>query len=110
MAKSSKEGREELTLRVQAALSLATKKEAECLMNVFVSCLEGTLVQHLAEDGFCLMLAGFGKFIVRHSPPRRRKIGFSGETREIPPKRKVKFVSLGKLRQLESVTSSDGVS
>jgi nucleoid DNA-binding protein len=56
------------------------------------------------------MLTGFGKFIVRHRPARSRKIGFSGETRELPPKRKVKFVSLGKLRQLESVTSSDDVS
>jgi nucleoid DNA-binding protein len=110
MAKSSKGGSIELALRVQAALSLATKREAAYLVNVFVSCLEDTLVQHLAEDEFCLMLTGFGKFIVRHSPPRRRKIGFSGETREIPPKRRVKFLSLGKLRQLESVTSSDDVS
>jgi len=44
---------------------------------------------------------GFGKFIVHHSPPRLRKIGFSGETREIPPKRKVKFTGIGKLRKLE---------
>jgi nucleoid DNA-binding protein len=101
---------EELALRIQAALSLATKKEAASLANIFVSCLEDTLVQHLAEDGFCLMLTGFGKFIVRHRPARSRKIGFSGETREVPPKRKVKFVSLGKLRQLESVSSSDYVS
>ena len=42
MAKSSKEGRNELALRVQAALSLATKKEAACLLSVFVSCLEDT--------------------------------------------------------------------
>ena len=75
MAKSSKEGREELALRIQAALNLATKKEAAYLLSIFVSCLEDTLVQHLADDEFCLMLAGFGKFIVRHSPPRRRKIG-----------------------------------
>ena len=101
MAKSSKEGRNELALRVQAALSLATKKEAASLVNIFVSCLEGTLVQHLAEDGFCLMLTGFGKFIVRHSPPRRRKIGFSGEIRDVPMRRKVKFTGLGKLRELE---------
>jgi nucleoid DNA-binding protein len=110
MAKSSKEGRNELALRVQAALSLATKKEAACLVNVFFCCLEGTLVQHLAEDGFCLMLTGFGKFIVHHSPARSRKVGFSGETREIPPKRKVKFVMLGKLRQLEAAIFLDNVS
>ena len=94
---------EELALRVQAALSLATKKEAECLMNVFVSSLEDTLVDHLDEDGYCLKLNGFGRFMVHHRPSKRRKIGFSGETREIPPKRKVKFLSLGKLREVESI-------
>jgi nucleoid DNA-binding protein len=70
--------------------------------------LEDTLVQHLEEDGFCLKLNGFGKLAVRHSPARSRKIGFSGETREIPPKRKVKFRSLGKLRQLETTPVSKG--
>ena len=93
---------EELALRVQAALNLATRKEADYLVNVFVSCLEDTLVEHLAEDGYYLKMNGFGKFIVHHRPTRlRRKIGFSGETREIPPKRKVKFTGIGKLRQLE---------
>jgi nucleoid DNA-binding protein len=100
---------EELALRVQAALSLAMKKEAAFLVNVFVSCLEDTLVDHLANDGYCLKLNGFGKFIVRHRPSTRRKIGFSGETREIPPKRNVKFLTLGKLRHLETVRFHDGV-
>jgi nucleoid DNA-binding protein len=80
---------------------LATKKEAECLVNVFVSCLEDTLIEHLAEDGYYLKLNGFGKFIVRHRPPIRRKIGFSGGIRDVAAKRKVKFTGLGKLRQLE---------
>jgi len=110
MAKSSKEGREELALRIQAALNLATKKEAAYLANVLVSCLEDTLVQHLAEDGFCLMLTGFGKFIVRRRPARSRKIGFSGETREVPPKRRVKFIILGKLRQQKVAPFLDDVS
>jgi nucleoid DNA-binding protein len=101
MAKSSREGREELVMRVQAALSLATKKEADYFVNAVVSCLEDTLVEHLAEDRYYLKLNGFGKFIVHHSPPRLRKLGFSGETREIPPKRKVKFTGLGKIRKLE---------
>ena len=68
-----------------------------------------TLIEHLAEDGYCFKLNGLGKFIVRHGPARRRKIGFSGETREIPPKRKVKFLTLGKLRQLETARIRDGV-
>ena len=101
MAKSSREGREELVMRVQAALNLATKKEAADLADVFVSCLEDTLVEHLAEDGYYLKLNGLGKFIVHHRPAIRRKIGFSGEIRDLPMRRKVKFIGLGKLRQLE---------
>lgn len=101
MAKSSGEGREEFVWRIKAALSLATKKEAEGLLKVFVSCLEDTLVDHLAEDEFCLKLNGLGKFMVHHRPSIRRKIGFSGETRDLPMRRKVKFIGLGKLRQLE---------
>jgi nucleoid DNA-binding protein len=101
MAKSAREGREELVMRVQVALNLATKKEADCLVNVFVSCLKDTLVEHLAEDGYYLKLNGLGKFIVHHRPPSRRRIGFSGKIRDVPAKRKVKFTGLGKLRQLE---------
>jgi nucleoid DNA-binding protein len=101
MAKSAREGREELVMRIQAALNLAMKKEADYLIKVFVSCLEDTLVEHLAEGGYYLKLNGFGKFIVHHRPAIRRKIGFSGEIRDVPMKRKVKFIGLGKLRQLE---------
>jgi nucleoid DNA-binding protein len=101
MAKSSREGREELARRVQAALSLATKKEAESLVDIFVSCLEDTLIEHLAEDDYSIKLGGFGRFVVHHRPAIRRKIGFSGEIRDVPAKRKVKFTGLGKLRQLE---------
>ena len=101
MAKSGREGREELVMRVQAALNLVTKKEADYLVNAVVSCLEDTLVEHLAEDGYYLKMNGFGKFIVHHCPAIRRRIGFSGEIRDVPVKRMVKFTGLGKLRQLE---------
>ncbi len=101
MVKSSREGREELVMRIQVALSLATRREAERLMNTVISCLEDTLVEHLSEDGYYLKLNGLGKFIVHHRPPSRRRMGFSGEIRDIPAKRKVKFTDLGKLRQLE---------
>jgi nucleoid DNA-binding protein len=101
LEKSARAGREELNRRLQAALYLVTKKEAESLVNVFVSCLEDTLVEHLAEEGYYLKLNGLGKFVVHHRPPIRRKIGFSGEIRDVPVKRKVKFIGLGKLRQLE---------
>ena len=101
MTTKARAGMDELALRVQAALNLATKKEADSLVNVFVSCLEDTFIEHLAEDGYSNKLNSFGKFIVHHRPPIRRKIGFSGEIRDIPARRKVKFIGLGKLRQLE---------
>ena len=73
MTTKARAGMEELALRVQVALNLATRKEADCLVNVFVSCLEDTRVDHLEEDGYYLKLNGFGKFIVHHRPPIRRK-------------------------------------
>lgn len=96
-----KSGKEDVIERLQASLRLSTRKEAEVLVRVFESCLEDTLVEHLAEDGYSIKLGGFGKFAVRHRPPMRRKVGFTGETTVIPQIRKVKFVGLGRLRRLE---------
>ena len=101
MAKGGRLGREELVLRIQERLHLPTRKEAESLMDVCIGCLEDALIEHLAEDGYSIKLGGFGRFIVRHCLPARRKMGFSGEIREIPLKRKVKFLGLGRLRKLE---------
>jgi hypothetical protein len=75
------------TMRWTQDTQRKAEREADDLANVLVSCLEDTLVPHLEEDGFCFKLGGFGKFIVQHRPSMRRKTGFSGETREKPPKR-----------------------
>jgi nucleoid DNA-binding protein len=48
-------------------------------------------------------LGSFGKFSVRHKPGILRKIGFTGETIQTKPLRKIKFLSLGALRQRERV-------
>jgi nucleoid DNA-binding protein len=96
-------GREELTVRVQQALALPTKKEAEMMVETVVAALEATLLNNLGTDGFTLKLNGFGKFSVRHKPGILRKIGFSGETIQTKALRKVMFVSLGMLRQRERV-------
>ena len=101
MATKRKTGLEEVVERIQATLGLSTKKEAEALIGVLESCLEDTLVAHLVEDGYSIKLGGFGRFVVHHRPAIRRKIGFSGEIRDLPSKRKVKLIGLGKLRQLE---------
>jgi nucleoid DNA-binding protein len=96
-------GRDELAVTVQRALALATKKEAEHVIDAVIGSLETTLLNNLGTDGFTLKLNGFGKFYVRHKPGIRRKIGFSGETIQTKALRKVKFVSLGSLRQRERV-------
>jgi|SRR5208337_1532613 len=99
----SKAGRDELTIRVQNSLKLSTKKEAENIINVVISELEHTLLNNLATNGFTLKLNSFGKFSVRHRPGIYRKIPFTGETKLTKGKKKVKFTTLGPLRQAEPV-------
>jgi nucleoid DNA-binding protein len=101
--RASLRGRDELAVRVQQALSLLTKKEAEHNVNVVVDCIEATLLNNLGTDGFTLKLNSFGKFSVRHKRGILRKIPFTGETILTKDRRKVRFVSLGPLRQLEKV-------
>jgi len=93
----------ELCTRVQQALRLETKKEAEIAVGTVIEALEQTLLNNLSVEGFSLKLGGFGKFKVRHLKPTTRKVGFSGETVIIKAKRKVKFVPLGMLRLSENV-------
>ena len=108
--RASIRGRDELSERVQTALSLPTKKEAEHVVNVVIQSLATTLLIHLGTNGFTLKLNGFGKLYVRHRPGSRRKIGFTGETIQTKMRRKIKFISLGALRRQETVctdSSSD---
>jgi nucleoid DNA-binding protein len=96
-------GREELAARVQQALALPTKKEAEMIVETVVAALEAALLNNLQTDGFTLKLGSFGKFSVRHKPGTTRRVGFSGKTIQTRPRRKIGFVSLGALRQRERV-------
>jgi nucleoid DNA-binding protein len=97
----SKVGRDELTERVRQALSLTTKKDAEHIVDTVIEALEQTLLANLDKDKFSLKLNSFGKFTVRHKPGIYRRIPFTGETKMTSAKRKVKFVTLGGLRQNE---------
>jgi nucleoid DNA-binding protein len=101
--RASLRGREELVSRVQQALALLTKKEAEHVVSTVVSCLECTLLNNLGTNGFTMKLGSFGKFSVRHKPGILRKIPFTGETILTKDRRTVRFVSLGALRQQERV-------
>ena len=96
-------GRDELAARVQQALALPTKKEAEHVVDVVIGSLEATLLNNLGTDGFTLKLGSFGKFSVRHKPGILRKIPFTGETILTKDRRTVKFMSLGALRRGERV-------
>jgi nucleoid DNA-binding protein len=91
-----------LTAKVQDALALNSKKEAEAITAVVFSSLEQTLSENLDRDGFAIKLGSFGKFSIRHKPGVFRKIGFTGESKMTSPKRKVRFVVLGRLRRLET--------
>ena len=101
--RASIEGRTELAMRVQAALSLPTKKEAEHIVNAVIRSLEATLLNNLGTNGFALKLGRFGKFSVRHKPGVLRKIGFSGQTIQTNTRWKIIFVGLGALRKYERV-------
>jgi nucleoid DNA-binding protein len=101
--RASLKGRDELAVRVQQALALPTKKEASYVVSMVVRCIEETLLSNLGTDGFTLKLDSFGKFSVRHKAGILRKIPFTGETILTKDRRKVRFVSLGELRQQERV-------
>lgn len=96
-------GRDELVLRVQRAMAIETKKEAEMVLDVVVGALEETLLNNLQTDGFTLKLGSFGKFSIRHKAGIRRRIPFTGDTILTKDRRKTTFVSLGSLRQQERV-------
>jgi len=104
--RASLKGRDELALRVQQALDVPTKKQAEQIVDVVIGSLEETLLNNLGTDGFTLKLNSFGKFSVRHKPGILRKIPFTGETILTKDRRKIRFVSLGPLRQFEKVYRS----
>ena len=103
----SKAGRDKLTALVQQALGLGTKKEADHVIDTVVSAIERTILDNIAIDKFSLKLNRFGKFTVRHRPGIYRKIPFTGETKMTNAKRKVKFITLGTLRQREVVTPEE---
>ena len=99
--RASLRGRGELAARVQQALGLPTKKEAEMIVDAVVAALEATLLNNLETNGFTLKLGSFGKFSVRHKPGILRRIPFTGKTILTKDRRTVRFVTLGILRQRE---------
>src|ERR1700690_2890590 len=101
--RASLRGGDELAARVQQALALPTKKEAEHIVDAVIGMLEATLLNNLGTDGFTMKLGSFGKFSIRHKSGILRKIPFTGKTILTKDKRKIRFTSLGGLRQREKV-------
>ena len=99
---SSRIGLEKLTEKVAKVFGVSKKAAADLLGGV-IQCIEDTLVDNLETDGFAIKLNKFGKLTVRHRPASLRKIPLTGETKLTSNKRKIKFVTLGQLRQLEKV-------
>lgn len=99
--RASVRGRDELAARVQKTLLLPTKKQAKQIVDVVIESLDSTLLNNLGVNGFTLKLGSFGKFSVRHKPGILRKIPFMGKTILTKDRRKIRFVSLGALRQHE---------
>jgi nucleoid DNA-binding protein len=87
--------------KIQAVLSLPTKKEAENVLNEVLYAIEQTLLDNLDDGQFSLKLNSLGKFTVRHKKSILRKIPWSGVMHQTKARRKVKFVSLGPLREQE---------
>jgi len=73
MLESLRSGRDEVVARIQGALNLSTKKEAEHIFNAVIDCIEGTLLNNVGSDGFTIKRKCFGKFSVPHKPAILRK-------------------------------------
>ncbi len=106
---NSRIGRDLLIEKVGTALKLKTRRDAARIVGTVVECLESLLIDHMEEDGFAVKLDKFGKFTIRHRPPSKRRIPFTGETKITDGKRKIKFVTLGILRKGEKVAPSHRV-
>ena len=91
--------------KVRTALSLNSRAEAEVVLGAAIRALEETLAENIASDGYYIKVGSFGKFSIRHRLGTVRKIPLTGETKMTRTKRKVRFVALGRLRQLEKVGS-----
>jgi nucleoid DNA-binding protein len=61
------------------------------------------VLNNLETNGFTLKLGSFSKFSVQHKAGILRRIPFTGETILTKDRRKVTFVSLGRLPQQERV-------
>jgi nucleoid DNA-binding protein len=94
-------GRDTIGARVRLALNLSSDREADNVVKVVNDSIVGVITANSEFDGFTLKLPSFGKFKVRHTQGKMRKIPLTGKTQMTADKRKVKFIPLSDFRELE---------
>ena len=94
-------GRDVVATLVRKELGLKSDREADNIVNVVTDSILAVLTANIEVDGFTLKLPSFGKFEVRHKQGKMRKIPITGKIQMTADKRKVKFIPLVRLRELE---------
>jgi nucleoid DNA-binding protein len=95
-------GRGTIAALVRQALNLSSDREAaNFVVNTVTDSIVAVITENIDIDGFTLKLPSFGKFKVRHTRGRMRKIPLTGKTQMTADKRKVKFIPLSNFRELE---------
>jgi len=97
-------GRDLIATRVRSVLNLSSDREADHIVTTVLDAIVLEVTSNINVDGFTLKLPGFGKFVVRHKPGRMRTLPLTGKTQMTSDKRKVKFIPLSQLRELERVS------
>lgn len=90
-----------MAILVRQALNLSSDREANNIVNVVTNSIVAVLSANIEVDGFTLKLPCFGKFEVRHKEGRMRRVPLTGQTQMTADERKVKFIPLARLRELE---------
>jgi nucleoid DNA-binding protein len=100
-SKGPQVGRDVVAVLVRKELNLSSDREADNIVNVVLHSIVSEIATNIEVDGFTLKLPSFGKFEVRHKQGKMRKIPLTGKTQMTADKRKVKFIPLARLRELE---------
>jgi nucleoid DNA-binding protein len=96
-------GRDVVAKLVRETLGLSSDREANNVVNVVTGSIVTVIRENIDTNGFTLKLPGFGKFAVRHKTGKMRKIPLTGKVQMTADKRKVKFIPLTRLRELERI-------
>ena len=80
---------------------LGSNRCAKNVVNVVTDSIVGVLATNIETNGFTVKLPCFGKFEVRHKEGKMRRIPLTGNVQMTADKRKVKFIPLTRLRELE---------